>query len=88
MKDFYDLIFIADNHKFDNKILKEAIITTFKNRGTDLNARHTIFKPEFGKDPQKQKYWTSFLERNKLTSEKVFAEVVTKIKNFIEPLFS
>lgn len=87
MKDFYDITFLADNYKIDKDILKEAIVTTFKNRGTDLELRKNIFSDKFINDEQKQKYWLAFLNRHKLTAEKIFSKIVVQIKNFIEPLF-
>jgi Nucleotidyl transferase AbiEii toxin, Type IV TA system len=87
MKDFYDITFLANNYKIDKDILKEAIVATFKNRGTNLDLRKNIFSDKFINDEQKQKYWAAFLNRHKLKAEKDFSNVVIQIKNFIEPLF-
>jgi len=88
MKDFYDIIFFAENHNFQMELLKKAILTTFNHRGTDIELRKNIYKDKFKTGDKFQKYWIAFLERNKLTAENSFAKVVDKINYFIEPIFS
>lgn len=87
MKDFYDILFFAKNHEFKKDKLKEAIVTTFKHRGTDIEQRNKVFNERFRTDEQLQKYWTAFLTRTKLTSEDNFTNVVNRITGFIEPVF-
>ena len=88
MKDFYDILFFAGNYQFKKDLLKQAIITTFGHRETDIKLRKEIYKESFKTNPQKQIQWFSFLERNKLMAENNFAKVVDKINLFIEPVFS
>ncbi|MBU2445245.1 MAG: nucleotidyl transferase AbiEii/AbiGii toxin family protein [Bacteroidetes bacterium] len=87
MKDFYDVMFFASDYKFNKRVLKEAIIATFKNRNTDYDTKSLIFGNDFKKNPQKQQYWLAFLKRNKLNANEDFAFVVEKIQTFIEPIF-
>ncbi len=87
MKDFYDILFFAGNYQFKKDLLKQAIITTFEHRATDIKLRKEIYTDSFKANPQKQTQWFSFLERNKLTAENNFAKVVGKINSFIEPVF-
>ncbi len=87
MKDFYDILFFAEHYEFKRELLKEAILTTFNHRETDIEIRKNIFDDEFKADEKLQKYWTAFLERNKLTAENSFMEIVNKINAFIEPIF-
>lgn len=88
MKDFFDLIFIAERNLFNITLLKEAIATTFQNRGTNLEDRNLIFGKSFMENDQKQVQWSSFLNRNKLTAEASFTIVVDRIKSFIEPVIT
>ena len=88
MKDFFDLVFIAERNSFEKNNLKTALETTFNNRGTNLGERAIIFEDKFKQDQNKQIQWTAFLRRNKLNSENNFAEIVERIKQFIEPVFS
>jgi predicted nucleotidyltransferase component of viral defense system len=88
MKDFYDILFFAEHYEFKKDLLKEAILTTFNHRETDIEIRKNIFDDKFKADEKLQKYWTAFLERNKLTTENDFSKVVARIGSFIEPVFS
>lgn len=88
MKDFFDIIYIAERTGFNKTALKAAIITTFRNRGTNTEDRLMIYEDNFKMNVQKQIQWTSFLRRTNLTAENIFAEVVTKISTFIEPVFN
>jgi predicted nucleotidyltransferase component of viral defense system len=87
LKDFYDLIFIAENNSFNRNVLSEAVIETFGNRGTNLEDRHIIFDAVFKNNQQKQIQWASFIQLNKLDLKISFYEAVTKIQSFIEPIF-
>jgi predicted nucleotidyltransferase component of viral defense system len=87
MKDFYDLIFIADNNSFNRNILKKAISETFENRGTNLEDKYIIFDAVFKNNLQKQTQWVSFVQLNKLNLNISFSDAVTKIQSFIEPIF-
>ncbi len=87
MKDFYDLIFIAENNSFNRNVLREAIIETFENRGTTLDDRHIIFDAVFKNNQQKQTQWSSFFQLNKLDLKISFYEAVSKIQSFVEPIF-
>jgi len=88
MKDFYDILFFANHYKFKLDLLKEAMLTTFQHRDTDIEKRIAIYKDKFKTDEQLQKFWTAFLDRNKLTAENNFAAVVERLYSFIEPIFS
>lgn len=88
MKDFYDILFFADHYEFKLDILKEAILTTFDHRKTDIEKRKSIYDDKFKTDEQLQKFWTAFLDRNKLNAENNFVNVVKRLDSFIEPIFS
>jgi len=87
MKDFYDLIFIAENNSFNINVLRKAVIETFENRGTNLEDSYIIFEAVFKNNQQKQTQWVSFIQLNKLDLKISFYEAVTKIQSFIEPIF-
>lgn len=87
MKDFYDILFFAGHYNFKKEILLRAITTTFKNRSTELSLCKILFETEFKNDERFQKLWLAFLERNKFENTKSFAEVVSEIQSFIQPVF-
>jgi len=87
MKDFYDVLFFAENYEFKKDLLRKALSATFNHRSTNIKARSTIFRDKFKLDTQLQNLWSAFLERTKLDSNDSFPDVVTKLKSFIEPVF-
>jgi len=86
-KDFYDINFLASVQPFAMANLKEAMVTTFKQRGTDIDSRKAIFKKSFRNDEQMNTFWTTFLKRNSLDLSISFSQVVKNLENFIEPIF-
>lgn len=86
MKDFYDILYFAEHYEFNKALLNEAILTTFNQRNTDLQKRKNIYENKFRSDEKLQKYWVAFLNRNKLSTENSFANIVDKLKSFIEPI--
>jgi len=86
MKDFYDILYFAEQYEFNKVMLKEAIRTTFSQRNTDIEKRKKIYEDKFKSDEQLQKYWVAFLDRNKLATDNSFANIVDKLKSFIEPI--
>lgn len=87
MKDFYDILFFAENYNFKKETLIQALTTTFKNRLTSLELSKIEFEDKFKNDENFQKLWFAFLNRNKLENHKTFYEVVSQIQSFIQPIF-
>jgi predicted nucleotidyltransferase component of viral defense system len=88
MKDFYDILFFAENYHFKKDLLQKALSVTFNHRSTDIETRTMIFDDKFKLDKQLQMLWLAFLERNKLDSDYSFPNVVNKIQSFVEPIFN
>ena len=84
MKDFYDILFLAENNKFFKNKLKKALLTTFKKRQTDINRRIDIYTESFIKD--KSLLWKTFLKKLNNDTREDFKNIIKKIKNFIEPV--
>jgi len=88
MKDFYDVDKLSREFDFDEKILKDAIQSTFEKRKTSIpNEPPLSFTSEFSGDSVKQTQWNAFLRKNSLESIP-FTQVVERIKAFIMPMFS
>jgi predicted nucleotidyltransferase component of viral defense system len=87
MKDFYDILYFAENNVFKMDLLKQSLLATFEHRNTNIANRRTIYEDNFKSDEQLQKYWVAFLERNKLIADNSFANVVDKISSFVEEIF-
>ncbi len=87
MKDFYDIIYFAEFYQFRIHSLKEAIQTTFTNRGTNLLNKDYVLSDEFKDDKVKQDMWIAFLNRTGLKSNDTFSDIISKLSAFFEPLF-
>ena len=87
MKDFYDIIYFAEFYQFRIHSLKEAMQTTFTNRGTNLQNKNYVLSDEFKDDKVKQDMWSAFLNRTGLKSKNTFSDIISKLSAFIEPVF-
>jgi predicted nucleotidyltransferase component of viral defense system len=87
MKDFYDLIFIAENYELTKSDLLNSIKRTFETRETAISNRKIIYQYEFKNDDEKQKQWKGFLKRIKSEMENNFITIINKLEKFIEPVF-
>ncbi len=86
MKDFYDLVHLAQHQAFSADLLAEAIELTFNTRGTPLQDRQMIFSDAFKSDSNKQTQWTAFHATNKLTPVGPFRDAIGLIERFLEPI--
>lgn len=82
-KDFYDILFLAENYHFEIKNLNRAINKTFTYRETYLKEREIIFSDKFKNDTNMKNKWQQFLKLNKLDCYLSFFEVITKLELFL-----
>lgn len=88
MKDIYDILFLAERGTFSLLTLREAIMTTFARRATQLEDRHMLFSQDFYTNRDKEAQWKAFLHRSRLQSSPTFPEAVTRLMVFLEPVCS
>ncbi len=89
IKDFYDVWIIAGQVELDGNILAEAIKTTFARRDTAITDESlNIFASAFKNDENKQIQWNTFLNKNRLSSELSFSELMEKIGAFLVPVYA
>lgn len=82
MKDYFDLWVLARLSKLDRAVLRQAIRATFSRRGTVLPATLPVgLSEEFSADAAKQKQWSAFIAKNKLTAP-ALGVVVTILREF------
>jgi len=86
MKDFFDIVVLAESLSFDGKELQEAIGKTFKRRKVEPNDCESVFSAEFAQDPGLTARWKGFLARNGLENAGDFLMVMDKIKQFLKPI--
>ncbi len=84
MKDFFDVYTLLKTDKVDNKLLKEAVVEVFANRGTQPDAEHVVFSDEFAHDEVRQKMWKSYLKKIKYKEELPFNVVMSVIKERLQ----
>ena len=63
MKDYYDLYNILSGMKYDQGILSEAIMSTFRNRHTEYDKDTMFFRPEFPDNKKMQIRWKAFKKK-------------------------
>jgi hypothetical protein len=80
MKDYFDLWLLLRQPELNKEVLATAIRRTFANRGMEMDTTPIGLSPAFGDDPAKQKQWSAFLKRARLT------EVPTSLSEVVEEL--
>ncbi len=87
MKDFYDILYLAEHEEFDAHTLVAAITKTFSHRETDLNQAELIFSEEFKTNRTLNEMWTAFLKRSGLDITISFANTINLLKEFLSVVF-
>jgi predicted nucleotidyltransferase component of viral defense system len=87
MKDFYDILYLAEHEEFDAQILSTAITKTFSHRGTDLNQAEFIFSEEFKSNRTLNEMWTAFLKRSGLDTTILLPTVIGILQDFLNVAF-
>lgn len=87
MKDYYDLRALAKEGRLDAPLLGQAIVATFRRRGTPLPTETPLgLSDEFAGDLARQKQWAAFLRRNRLKAPPL-PDVVAEIRAFAQESF-
>ncbi len=87
MKDFYDLILISENFRFDGNLLIAAVKGTFEARKTTIPIETPIgLSDGFAKD--NQNLWEAYLRRIGDEDPRLlsFHDVIADIRNFLGPI--
>ena len=88
MKDFFDVYQIFRDGQVDEMVLQDAIRNTFHNRTTGYTEGVHIFIPEFATDEMRVMRWKSFLKSIKYQEELSFVEVMSLLKDKLEPYWN
>lgn len=84
MKDFFDVYHILVTNRVDDKILLDAIKSTFANRETLYRKNHPLFSEEFFTSKERQVLWNSFLRKIKYQESIDFRAVGKLIKERLQ----
>lgn len=87
MKDFYDILTLAQFSDFEGEVLAEGMRATFHRRGTTLPKVVPVALTErFSQDSAKQAQWKVFLRKGRLSTEIVSLDkVIAALREFIMP---
>lgn len=86
MKDYFDVVFLINNHDLEKERLKKAINSTFIKRNTPKGDFKYIFNKDFIFDKDMDRQWKAFLNRNSIDSQKSFNEIVQQIEDYLSPI--
>ena len=87
MKDYYDLALLSRMYSFEGENLIEAIIATFRHRGTSIEAEPIGLTDAFYADPARAIQWRAFVRRSRFTEEPGDLEkLVAEVRRFAFPV--
>ncbi len=83
VKDHYDLALLSRLYPFDGRRVVEAILATFRHRGTRIETEPAGLTKAFYSDPAKAAQWRAFLRRNRFPEEPGgFQALVAEVRDF------
>ena len=82
IKDYYDIALLARLYPFDGDLLAEAIRSTFRHRGTAIDATPVGLTEAFSADPARAVQWRAFVRRSRFESESGLDEIVAQVRRF------
>lgn len=89
MKDFYDLVHLANHFTFDGELLVRALRSTFEKRGTPLpDAMPVALTSEFFDDAAKRTQWSAFVGKIGADTAADLGDTVATIAAFAVPLLA
>lgn len=88
MKDFFDVYELLRNHEIDKELLKESVVSTFKNRGMRYREELALFTERFADDEKRNVMWRAFLRRIRWKKAIDFRVVMDCIKENLEVFWS
>ena len=88
MKDFFDLVALAERFPFDGAELVTAVRATFERRGTELPARTPVaLTREFADDTTKRTQWVAFVRKYGIQDPRGLEDMIGCTAAFaLEPL--
>jgi predicted nucleotidyltransferase component of viral defense system len=90
MKDYYDIVLLADHFAFDGKVLQAAIEATLKRRGRNVpDHLSDSLSDKFGHDASKSLQWNAFIRNNRLDDAPInLLTTVRRVRKFLEPVLN
>ena len=87
MKDYYDLALLSRMYSFGGENLIEAMIATFRHRGTSIEAKPVGLTDAFYADPARAVQWRAFVRRSRFAEEPgALEKLVADVRRFAFPV--
>ena len=88
MKDFYDLLTIAQTMSLTMDDLQQAITATFDRRKMAVSdSKLMVFSDAYKTDEGKSTQWDAFIRKNNLQLTDDFVAIAEKIQQFLQPVY-
>ncbi len=88
MKDFYDIVHMAQCHLFSSEDLRLAVDSTFANRSTEVPKEFSEFCHMLAQDSAMNTRWDAFTRRHDTITHNDFRNTIGRIEEFLEPVLS
>jgi hypothetical protein len=89
MKDIYDIWILSRRFAFNGSSLANAIINTFKQRGTRITTDVTTFNEKYYHNEEKIAQWKGFIKRSKVFDvPSELEEVIGSVRAFLKPVLT
>ena len=85
LKDYNDLLVLVREGAMDRGTLVQAIIATFRRRGTSLPVEFAGLSDEFAADRDKQAQWKAFRTRSRLPHS-ALSDAVSELRSYVQGL--
>lgn len=82
VKDYYDLALLARLYPFEGDLLANAIRSTFRHRGTAIDASPIGLTATSSSDPARAVQWKAFVRRSRFGSESGLDAIVEQVRRF------
>lgn len=82
IKDYYDLALLARLYPFEGAVLVEGIRSTFRHRGTTVEANPVGLTEAFSSDPARAVQWRAFVRRSRLNAVSELDKTIKQVRLF------
>jgi predicted nucleotidyltransferase component of viral defense system len=89
IKDYYDLALLSRMYPFNGEHLMDAIVATFRHRGTAIAAEPIGLMQAYCDDPARALQWRAFVRRSRFAEEAGdLTRLLDEIRPFVLPVLS
>jgi hypothetical protein len=89
IKDYFDLALLARTQNFSGEVLRDAIIATFRNRGTVIESEPVGLTEAYFMDGAREVQWRAFAKRSMLADKTIeLVALVVEIRAFLLPVLA